>query len=58
MSNGGLEVVEGSHAMDIPIDRLDNCIEKTWVSSHAWAPVQLEAGMSLEMEPCSASLTW
>ena len=45
MSNGGLEVVEGSHVMDVPVDRLDNCIEKNWVMSQTWVPVELEAGM-------------
>lgn len=30
MTNGGLEVVEGSHLMDVPIDRSDNCIENSW----------------------------
>ena len=45
MANGGLEVVEGSHKMDVPIDPKDNCIEPTWVKSQAWVPVQLKAGM-------------
>ena len=44
MSNGGLEVVEGSHLMDVPIERSDNCIEKSWVESQAWVPVELEHG--------------
>ncbi len=44
MSNGGLEVVEGSHVMDVPIDRSDNCIEKSWVEKQTWVPVELEAG--------------
>jgi hypothetical protein len=44
MSNGGLEVVEGSHLMDVPIDRSDNCIEKSWVEKQKWVPVELEAG--------------
>jgi ectoine hydroxylase-related dioxygenase (phytanoyl-CoA dioxygenase family) len=45
MSNGGLEVAEGSHVMDIPIDRSDNCIEKSWVESQTWVPVELQAGI-------------
>jgi 2-aminoethylphosphonate dioxygenase len=44
MTNGGLEVVEGSHLMDITIDRADNCIEKRWAESQTWVPVELEAG--------------
>lgn len=47
MTNGGLEVVEGSHLMDVPIDRTDNCIEKSWVNGQKWVPVELEAGVSL-----------
>jgi ectoine hydroxylase-related dioxygenase (phytanoyl-CoA dioxygenase family) len=47
MSNGGLEVVEGSHLMDVPIAKKDNCIEPTWVKDHTWLPVELEAGMHL-----------
>jgi ectoine hydroxylase-related dioxygenase (phytanoyl-CoA dioxygenase family) len=44
MSNGGLEVVEGSHLMDVPIDRSNNCIEKSWVESQTWVPVELQPG--------------
>ncbi|KUJ18468.1 PhyH-domain-containing protein [Mollisia scopiformis] len=44
MSNGGLEVVEGSHLMSVPIDRSDNCIEKRWVEEQTWVPVELEPG--------------
>jgi len=51
MSNGGLEVVEGSHAMDVPIDRADNCIEKSWVDAQKWVPVELEAGTSISATP-------
>lgn len=47
MSNGGLEVVERSHLMDVPIDRADNCIEKSWVEGQTWVPVELEAGQLL-----------
>jgi 1-deoxy-D-xylulose 5-phosphate reductoisomerase len=45
MSNGGLEVVEGSHLMDVPIDHTDNCIEKNWVENQKWVPVELEPGI-------------
>ena len=44
MSNGGLEVVEGSHAMNVPINPQDNCIEPTWVKSQTWIPVELTPG--------------
>ncbi|KFX94691.1 hypothetical protein V495_04854 [Pseudogymnoascus sp. VKM F-4514 (FW-929)] len=47
MSNGGLEVVEGSHLMDVPIAKKDNCIEPAWVKEHTWLPVELEAGQIL-----------
>jgi ectoine hydroxylase-related dioxygenase (phytanoyl-CoA dioxygenase family) len=47
MSNGGLEVVEGSHVMDVPMDRSDNCIERSWVESETWIPVELEPGTRL-----------
>ena len=44
MANGGLEVVDGSHKMDVPINRTDNCLETEWVASQTWTPVELEAG--------------
>jgi ectoine hydroxylase-related dioxygenase (phytanoyl-CoA dioxygenase family) len=44
MSNGGLEVVESSHLMEVPVHRSDNCIEKSWVESQTWVPVELEPG--------------
>jgi len=44
MSNGGLEVVEGSHVMDVPIDPSDNCISPAWVKMQTWVPVTLEPG--------------
>jgi 2-aminoethylphosphonate dioxygenase len=44
MSNGGLEVVSGSHLMTVPIDASNNCIEPTWVKSQQWTPVELRAG--------------
>ncbi|OBT59494.1 hypothetical protein VE04_00550 [Pseudogymnoascus sp. 24MN13] len=47
MSNGGLEVVEGSHLMDVPIAKADNCIEPSWADDHTWLPVELEAGQIL-----------
>jgi ectoine hydroxylase-related dioxygenase (phytanoyl-CoA dioxygenase family) len=45
MSNGGLEVVDGSHEMTIPLDEKTHCIESDWVESQKWTPVELEAGM-------------
>jgi ectoine hydroxylase-related dioxygenase (phytanoyl-CoA dioxygenase family) len=44
MTNGGLEVVPGSHKMKIPINEKDHCIEKEWVSKQEWVPVELEPG--------------
>jgi len=44
MTNGGLEVVEGSHEMSIPIDKENNCIEPEWVKNQHWTPVELDAG--------------
>ncbi|TVY64347.1 hypothetical protein LSUE1_G005907 [Lachnellula suecica] len=43
-TNGGLEVVEGSHLMDVPINESGHCSTDAWVSSHTWVPVELEAG--------------
>ncbi|KAM0193063.1 hypothetical protein ACHAPI_008012 [Fusarium lateritium] len=42
--NGGLEVVDGSHEIDVPINKATNCIGSTWVDSQTWTPVELEAG--------------
>lgn len=44
MTNGGLEVVDGSHDMHIPIDRTDNCIDSAWVKNQKWTPVELQPG--------------
>lgn len=44
MSNGGLEVVNGSHEMQIPINEIDRCIEEDWVQRQKWIPVELEPG--------------
>jgi hypothetical protein len=41
--NGGLEVVDGSHLMDIPLGR-DRCIEQSWVESHEWTSCNLKRG--------------
>lgn len=46
LTNGGLEVVNGSHNMDVPIAE-DNCIEPDWVAKQIWTPVELEAGESI-----------
>ena len=43
MRNGGLEVVDGSHKMDVPIGS-DNCITQEWVAKQKWIPVELKAG--------------
>jgi hypothetical protein len=44
MQNGGLEVVDGSQDMDIPIDENDHCISSDWVQAKQWTPVELKAG--------------
>lgn len=44
MRNGGLEVVDGSHEMDVPICATDNCIEPQWVAAQTWTPVELRPG--------------
>ncbi|KAK3182130.1 hypothetical protein K4F52_006499 [Lecanicillium sp. MT-2017a] len=47
LQNGGLEVVDGSHEMDVEIDPSTNCISSKWVDAHQWTPVELEAGQLL-----------
>jgi len=44
MTNGGLEVVDGSHMMQVPVKEDDHCIEIDWVKSQKWTPVELEPG--------------
>jgi ectoine hydroxylase-related dioxygenase (phytanoyl-CoA dioxygenase family) len=46
-TNGGLEVVDGSHRMDIPLGS-DRCIASDWVESNVWTPAELESGMQIE----------
>lgn len=41
--NGGLEVVNGSHRMEVPLGA-DRCIEPAWVDSHRWTPCDLHPG--------------
>ncbi|KAH8898628.1 PhyH-domain-containing protein [Thozetella sp. PMI_491] len=47
LKNGGLEVVNASHAMNIPINEDDHCIQSSWVDSQEWTPVELKAGQLL-----------
>ncbi|KAL6691000.1 hypothetical protein J3F84DRAFT_398014 [Trichoderma pleuroticola] len=47
LNNGGLEVVDASHNMDIPLNVEDHCITNEWVDSHEWKPVELEPGQLL-----------
>ncbi|KKP05661.1 hypothetical protein THAR02_02215 [Trichoderma harzianum] len=47
LNNGGLEVVDASHNMDIPLNVEDHCIAEEWVDSHEWKPVELEPGQLL-----------
>jgi ectoine hydroxylase-related dioxygenase (phytanoyl-CoA dioxygenase family) len=44
MNNGGLEVVDGSHVMTVPVSKADNCIEARRVVEQQWTPVELAAG--------------
>ncbi|EMC91894.1 hypothetical protein BAUCODRAFT_152254 [Baudoinia panamericana UAMH 10762] len=46
LSNGGLEVVNGSHRLKVPIGA-DNCIEPSWIAQQTWTPVELKAGEAL-----------
>ncbi|KAM0454392.1 hypothetical protein ACHAPV_008472 [Trichoderma viride] len=46
-NNGGLEVVDASHDMDIPLNADDHCITTEWVDAHEWKPVELEPGQLL-----------
>ena len=46
MTNGGLEVVDGSHKMNCPI-AADNCLEPGWIKAQTWTPVELEPGQLL-----------
>jgi 2-aminoethylphosphonate dioxygenase len=49
MTNGGLEVVNGSQEMDIPVNEDDHIISSKWTAEQTWTPVELEAGMSLSL---------
>ncbi|CAI7646304.1 Phytanoyl-CoA dioxygenase [Penicillium manginii] len=42
-ANGGLEVVGGSHRMEVPLGA-DRCIEPAWVESHPWTSCDLHPG--------------
>ncbi|ATY61639.1 Phytanoyl-dioxygenase [Cordyceps militaris] len=44
MTNGGLEVVSGSHEVDVPINPETNCIADEWVASQRWTPAELDSG--------------
>ncbi|KAB8298653.1 hypothetical protein EYC80_000831 [Monilinia laxa] len=41
--NGGMEIVSGSHKMDIPISA-ENTLDQAWVDSQEWIPVNLKSG--------------
>jgi ectoine hydroxylase-related dioxygenase (phytanoyl-CoA dioxygenase family) len=45
-ANGGLEVVDGSHRMNIPLGN-DRCITSDWVDSNVWTPAELQSGMQI-----------
>ncbi|XHG05877.1 hypothetical protein AWENTII_009091 [Aspergillus wentii] len=42
-SNGGLDVVDGSHLMNIPLGS-DRCIDPSWVNSQKWTSCDLQPG--------------
>ncbi|KAJ5435379.1 Phytanoyl-CoA dioxygenase [Penicillium cf. griseofulvum] len=42
-ANGGLEVVSGSHRLNIPLGG-DRCIASDWVESNVWTPAELDSG--------------
>lgn len=60
LNNGGLEVVDASHNMDIPLNVEDHCITDEWVDSHEWKPVELEPGecSSLTLNDYFTSSIW
>ena len=41
--NGCLEIVDGSHRMNVPIGE-NNCLTPEWIESNTWMPIPLEAG--------------
>ncbi|KAJ5432077.1 Phytanoyl-CoA dioxygenase [Penicillium cf. griseofulvum] len=41
-ANGGLEVVSGSHRLNIPLGG-DRCIASDWVESNVWTPAELDS---------------
>lgn len=43
MSNGCMEVVDGSHKLEVPIGS-DNCIARDWTQEQHWTPVELDPG--------------
>ena len=45
-ANGCMEVVKGSHKMNIPIAS-DNCVEQGWTEKQEWTAVELSAGQVL-----------
>ena len=57
MSNGCLEVVSGSHEMQLPIRESDHCLEYDWVDKQTWTPVELEAGSLIPLISFQLCLT-
>lgn len=49
MKNGGLEVVDGSHEINVPLDA-ELCITQDWINSQQWTPVELEPGTTPVVE--------
>lgn len=44
-SNGGLDGVDGSHRMEVPLG-CDRCVEPAWVEIQKWTPCDLLPGTS------------
>jgi ectoine hydroxylase-related dioxygenase (phytanoyl-CoA dioxygenase family) len=54
MENGGLELVEGSHNMHIPLGE-DRCIESSWIATQKWAPRDLHPGNCMHLKEVPTS---
>jgi hypothetical protein len=44
MSNRGVEVVDESHLMNIPINEDNHCIQDEWVKKQKWTQAELVSG--------------
>jgi ectoine hydroxylase-related dioxygenase (phytanoyl-CoA dioxygenase family) len=44
IANGCLEVVDGSHDMEVEVGKEERGITKKWEAAHSWIPVELDVG--------------